>query len=339
MATDVRKNAETMPADEFQEYMKACVLLKAKKVPGKNYSVYDQWVAVHGCIMAVRTPDSNRYRNMGHQGIAFLPWHREYLRRFELALQTVVPGVTIPYWPWPMQPEPSALFSRVRIHPIFFSRSSRRDIDGLFAASGPVSPSAWWPSGFKWTVHRALQVGGTPQLQRGSSDDGWPPTAAAIRQLENLDVSSSGINPYWAFWRRLEADPRMHNSGHNIVGGYMANPVFSPNDPLFWVHHSYIDRVWARWQQKRLAAKPGTNLNDFYPPQNQVDPFRGRLPANGHRINDIMWPWVGNTSGYAVNPGPGVEALLPDFSSEPVRRIRNTFDVLNMGGLGGYSYA
>ena len=27
-----------------------------------------------------------------------MPWHREFLRRFELDLQKEVPGVTIPYW-------------------------------------------------------------------------------------------------------------------------------------------------------------------------------------------------------------------------------------------------
>ena len=29
---------------------------------------------------------------------AFLPWHREYLKRYEIALRMVNPNVAIPYW-------------------------------------------------------------------------------------------------------------------------------------------------------------------------------------------------------------------------------------------------
>ena len=31
---------------------------------------------------------------------AFLPWHREYLLRFERDLQSINPEVTLPYWEW-----------------------------------------------------------------------------------------------------------------------------------------------------------------------------------------------------------------------------------------------
>ena len=64
------------------------------------------------------------------------------------------------------------------------------------------------------------------------------------------------MNVYWAFWNQLEAGARTHNTGHNIVGGYMANPVFSPNDPLFWLHHAFIDKTWADWQASSNGKNP-----------------------------------------------------------------------------------
>jgi len=40
----------------------------------------------------------------GHDGAhlssLLLPWHREFISRFEKALQTVNPNVTLPYWDW-----------------------------------------------------------------------------------------------------------------------------------------------------------------------------------------------------------------------------------------------
>ena len=71
MALDVRKNAAMMPAGEFENYLKACVLLKSQLLPGQTFSIYDQYVAVHGCIMGVKSPGSPSFRNMGHQNIGF----------------------------------------------------------------------------------------------------------------------------------------------------------------------------------------------------------------------------------------------------------------------------
>ena len=339
MAVDVRKNGATMLAAEFENYLKACVLLKNRIVPGQTFSVYDQFVAIHGCIMGVQTPGSTQFVNLGHQNIGFLPWHRELLRRFEKALQNEAPGVTIPYWPWPLTPEPSALFSNARIHRIFFSGSSPQDVGGLFATAGPPTPPSWWPSGFQWKVRPALQVGGSPILRRGSQVNTWPPTQSAITAIENMNVRPSGLNPYWMFWNALESGARTHNTGHNIVGGYMMNPVFSPNDPLFWLHHAYVDRTWARWQQKRRSGEPGSTFLSHYPPPAETSPVNGQLPPAGHRRDDVMWPWVGTTPGYAVNAPAGVKAMLIDFSTLAPRRVRDVFDTENLGaGLGGYRY-
>jgi tyrosinase len=28
----------------------------------------------------------------------------------------------------------------------------------------------------------------------------------------------------------------------------------SPNDPVFWLHHAYVDKLWAEWQQRHPEA-------------------------------------------------------------------------------------
>ena len=47
----------------------------------------------------------------------------------------------------------------------------------------------------------------------------------------------------------------VHNSGHVWVGGSMQSILTAPADPVFWMHHAEIDRLWAEWQ----AANPGQN--------------------------------------------------------------------------------
>lgn len=45
----------------------------------------------------------------------------------------------------------------------------------------------------------------------------------------------------------------VHNSGHVWVGGSMLAFATAPADPIFWMHHAEIDRIWSVWQ----VANPG----------------------------------------------------------------------------------
>jgi tyrosinase len=49
-----------------------------------------------------------------------------------------------------------------------------------------------------------------------------------------------------AFETSMENMP--HNPVHNIIGNVMTD-MASPTDPIFWLHHANIDRLWSAWQQ------------------------------------------------------------------------------------------
>ena len=62
-----------------------------------------------------------------------------------------------------------------------------------------------------------------------------------------------------------------HNNVHGWVGKTMANIIVSPADPLFWLHHAKIDRLWSTCQVKPANA--------------------GKIPSlTGN--NRIMDPWT-----------------------------------------------
>jgi tyrosinase len=48
-----------------------------------------------------------------------------------------------------------------------------------------------------------------------------------------------------AFEPALESLP--HNPVHNLIGGIMSSVSYSPKDPIFWLHHANIDRLWGAW--------------------------------------------------------------------------------------------
>jgi tyrosinase len=85
----LRKDQVDLTAAEKIRFINAVLALKAEIKPGNTLSTYDVFVKIHDDAMAADT---------AHRGPAFLAWHREYLRRFELELQRI----SVPFNPsWP----------------------------------------------------------------------------------------------------------------------------------------------------------------------------------------------------------------------------------------------
>ena len=87
----------------------------------------------------------------------------------------------------------------------------------------------------------------------GEPDDGlgraeWFSSVNQTKSLEEFE------GDYYVFSNFLEREP--HNRGHGWVGGDMSNPRISPNDPIFWMHHAQIDRIWSEWQKRNPGEKP-----------------------------------------------------------------------------------
>ncbi len=57
------------------------------------------------------------------------------------------------------------------------------------------------------------------------------------------------------FQLRLES---LHGWVHVAVGGESGemSTARSPQDPLFWLHHANVDRLWARWQERHPRQRP-----------------------------------------------------------------------------------
>jgi len=100
-----------------------------------------------------------------------------------------------------------------------------------------------WLLGFTPTVNL---MGGPHTVTRNIGAFAILPNAAALAAV----MANATYN---TFAPALEG---VHNSGHVWVGGSMGSIPTAPCDPVFWMHHAEIDRIWAQWQTTHAGQNP-----------------------------------------------------------------------------------
>lgn len=282
----VRKNATSLSEQEKEAFVEGLLALKRQ---GR----YDEYVHMHHATMIPSVwpfePRDPNYRTGMHRGPSFLPWHREFLLQVEMDLRTIDSSISIPYWDWAADaamPDPSA-------SPIWDENvlgGNGIESDDWRVASGPFAFSKG-----NWPIPKGHDG---PALRRQFGV--WTPTLPTTQDLTLAmseifyDTPNFNSSPFTiGFRNRLEgwvtqrgdsrvrtAGSQLHNRVHVWVGGSML-PMTSPNDPVFFLHHCFVDKVWADWQSLQREANP--DASPHYAPEEGG-------PA-GHNIDDQLKPW------------------------------------------------
>jgi tyrosinase len=218
-----RKSVEKLRSDQLQALRESFGAIK--KLRDTNGFWF--WAELHGAPKnKCEHSPSTGYDNL------FLPWHRAYLYRLELALQTKVPAATLPWWDWPA----SRLGGGVP--------AAYEDTGG---AQNPLASADFPPS-----IAGPLEAEGIPLTTwREPGEPGRLPSKTevdAILELESFDD----------FSKTLEV--QLHNRVHGWVGGSMGIVAIAAYDPLFWAHHTMVDRLWYLWQVLHSSKGPRPGL-------------------------------------------------------------------------------
>jgi tyrosinase len=258
----VRRNQATLTLAEKKAFVSAVLELKKR---GR----YDEFVQIHKEIMLWEAAADDGPR-VAHRSPSFLPWHRKFLLDLELALQEIDPDVSLPYWDWSVDSTKTAsLWSED------FIGGNGDPGDDFKVTTGPFA----YATG-NWEIKVA--VDDRPYLRRvfhgGVNREGGPrmylPTPedvqAVLAQAE-YDVSPWNTSSSAGFRNSVEG---LHNKAHVWVGGSMA-AVTSPNDPVFFLNHCFVDKLWADWQEQ-------------HPTQEYLPTV---ATANEIGIDDPMRPW------------------------------------------------
>lgn len=161
-------------------------------------------------IHADMSHDMHTMPGMPTGTLRFLPWHRLYLVNFEQALRVFEPEFFVPHWRWMDQ---SSL------------------------------PS--WMTGFKPTG--VVDDNGNPiRITRAPRTNPQAPTLPTTNTINSTVMNQTD---YRSFTLALEGarPPGAHNLVHAWFNGTMSSVPIAPADPMFWMHHAEIDRIWAIW--------------------------------------------------------------------------------------------
>jgi tyrosinase len=200
--------------------------------------------------------------------MGFLPWHRAYLLDLERELQAIDPSVTLPYWRFD-QPAPNVF---------------TREFMGVSNSAGTVEFAAGHPFN-TWRTDGALGISRQPGFDTGSAPPGL--------RTETQTLALGGLAPNAAYGGFVVMEINPHGSAHTRFGGFVSRIPSAARDPLFFMLHANVDRLWAKWQWVHGRTSP-TEARAFAP--------SGRI---GHRIPDTMWPWNGITGAPRPATAPG----------------------------------
>ena len=258
------------------------------------------------------------WRQCQHFSWFFLPWHRMYLFYFErIVANTIVTlggptGWALPYWNYSDASHPDA-----RKLPRAFREAALPD--------GSPNP---------------LRI---PQRANGNNgeDVGFP---------EDVDLSDcmsesrfvgqglgggpgfggapTGFSHTGAFTAMGELERVPHGSMHVQVGGFMGRFHTAGLDPLFWLHHANIDRLWEVWRRRNVAHADPTQAQwltgvrfDFNDGDGETvthssqDVVDTRLPPFAYEYEDVSDPFPLEAASIAmVNRTPEMIGA----TSEPI---------------------
>ena len=222
--------------------------------------------------------------NFAHEGPAFLTWHRGYLLYVETEIQKMLtdPTFALPYWDWTDKSKRNGIWNLLGTSNCgIFSNPPDRDTDEA-PVNGPFSNWDTICTNYTDVICNANNqvcnpnenlgriqrcIGGTQgvQCRVEGTLPGMQEVNEAMKETVydtlpyNKSAEVRGFRNSLEGFRRLVdrntsvcsthkfSYTELHNRVHIYTGGTMLNVPTSSNDPVFFLHHCNVDRLYEEW--------------------------------------------------------------------------------------------
>jgi tyrosinase len=198
----------SMSDPDLSAYARAVAAMKA--LPPSDPRNWNRFAAVHANFC----PHGNWY---------FLPWHRAYLVAFERVCRDLSgkADFALPYWDWSLDRQIPAAFAAgtPQTNPLNHNRPGAANLAITDDMTGMT------------VMSRIMQ---SPDFEAFGSTRPRGQTDTNARWQRRVGAKTE-----------LEFNP--HDGVHQAVGGDMARVATASRDPLFYLHHANVDRLWSAW--------------------------------------------------------------------------------------------
>jgi tyrosinase len=241
MAMRIRKSVWSLTPDDMTLHWYARAVEALRQRPATDQTSWVYLAAIHNVRQGVAMPPGagRHWRQCQHQSWFFLPWHRGYLACFEAIVGATVEELggpadwALPYWDYsePLSRQPMAR----HIPPPFRNRT----------LPGGATNFLW-----------------APRAQAPDGDFGFTDEAVSLDALDVATFTSAGLQPGFGGPNtgfnlgggdNGAVEDLPHNWIHGFLGGetgFMSFTTTAALDPIFWLHHCNLDRLWEVWRNK-----------------------------------------------------------------------------------------
>jgi tyrosinase len=235
------------------------------------------------------------WHECAHANWFFLPWHRAYLLEFESVARAHVvrlggPGDwALPYW----------------------NSSDYRKI--LSAESLPLAvQEPELPAGLNLATENGQpdldrtnplfepSRTGPPPLSPPATAADWPDASGALKRhhfanaqdQQTISFGGGYVEDLTLFHfadeiGQLDAQP--HGVGHSLTGGLMGAFSTAGLDPVFWLHHANVDRLWETYAKDLGHGYPSRRADRPDPAWSETLTIRGRPGSFGSCARPAPW--------------------------------------------------
>ncbi|MFM2077895.1 MAG: hypothetical protein RJA49_1785 [Actinomycetota bacterium] len=220
-----------------------------QQLPLSDPRSWSYQAAIHG-LFGTPPPPGAPWNQCQHSTWFFLPWHRSYLYQFERIVRSFAVAAggpadwALPYWN--------------------YDAAGKNALPRVFRATT-------LPDGTPNPLFVPQRSGGTGpgSINGGATIPGSVTSSFAAMAATKFTTPTAGVpvgfgGPKTGFAHFGPAPGLLENQPHNIIhvvvggnGGLMTDPDTAALDPIFWLHHANIDRLWETWRLQP-NANPAT---------------------------------------------------------------------------------
>ena len=230
--------------------------------PSGNITYWDMQEQIH--------KDAHFHGSNVHNGPAFTPWHRAMVNHLEALIRRVEPRLSLHYWDWTTDP-----------------RVATADRVAILTGTAVGSPQGFMGSssgnaGAPFADFESTEI--TGDASEGIAGDGihdhvWRNLTAGPSPVPADGTILGNLN-FTSFNSALQG---AHNNAHGYIRGTIGGAHFSFHDPMVFLLHSNMDRLWAMWQRQ-----PGR--------QSRLNPTTAYAPLPLTSFTEEVAPWSGGAA-------------------------------------------